>query len=390
MKILLLLDQVYLPSLGGGNKAARLLLEGLGRNGHQCAAVARALTTRAGPTSEEEFLEQKARRGIYVRTVAEHRFRFRFRGVRVDALNLSRARTREVTEESIRQFAPDWVLVSDDRQRILLDAALAGAPGRVVHIAQTIVHLPFGPLSALPDERQTECLRQTRARVVISKGLQDYFAAHAGLDSDRVLLPVFGEGPFPILTGFERGHVTLVNPCTDKGIDIFLELARTFPEIAFAAVPTWGADEGVMSALTRQDNVSILAPADDISEILAETRVLLAPSLWPETLGYVVIEAMLRGIPVLASDIGGLREAKLGVDYLLPVRPAERAGGIFVCPEQELGPWVDALREVLTDRKTYQRLAAASRKAAVDYVAPITVAAFEKFLHGLEARLARA
>ena len=78
--------------------------------------------------------------------------------------------------------------------------------------------------------------------------------------------------------------MTLVNPCTEQGIDIFLELARTFPEVAFAAVPTWGADEGVMSALTRQDNVSILGPADDISEILAETRVKLAPSLWPESL----------------------------------------------------------------------------------------------------------
>ena len=29
MRLLLLQDQVYLPSLGGGNKATRLLLEGL-------------------------------------------------------------------------------------------------------------------------------------------------------------------------------------------------------------------------------------------------------------------------------------------------------------------------------------------------------------------------
>ena len=47
------------------------------------------------------------------------------------------------------------------------------------------------------------------------------------------------------------------------------------------------------------------------------TRILLVPSLWGEAFGLVVVEAMLRGIPVLASNVGGLVEAKLGVDYIL-------------------------------------------------------------------------
>jgi glycosyltransferase involved in cell wall biosynthesis len=32
------------------------------------------------------------------------------------------------------------------------------------------------------------------------------------------------------------------------------------------------------------------------------------PSLWPETLGIVGIEALSRGVPVVASDLGGVRE----------------------------------------------------------------------------------
>ena len=33
---------------------------------------------------------------------------------------------------------------------------------------------------------------------------------------------------------------------------------------------------------------------------------------------------MLRGVPVIAADVGGIPEAKMGVPYLLPVRPIER------------------------------------------------------------------
>ena len=55
MRLLLLQDQMYVPSYGGGNKATRLLLEGLMRRGHACAVVAPALTGHEGPKCEEEF-----------------------------------------------------------------------------------------------------------------------------------------------------------------------------------------------------------------------------------------------------------------------------------------------------------------------------------------------
>jgi hypothetical protein len=63
---------------------------------------------------------------------------------------------------------------------------------------------------------------------------------------------------------------------------------------------------------------------------------------------------MLRGIPVLASDFGGLPEAKLGVPYLLPVRPIERyredldGRGIPVpeVPAQDAAPWEEARRKL--------------------------------------------
>ena len=62
----------------------------------------------------------------------------------------------------------------------------------------------------------------------------------------------------------------------------------------------------------------------DINELLCRTKVMLVPSLWAEARSRMILEAMSRGIPVMASNAGGLAEAMLGMDYVLPVNPVTR------------------------------------------------------------------
>ncbi len=387
MRLLLLQDHIYLPSYGGGVKANRLLLEGLARRGHRCTVVAPAFAPSAGPADETEFHAEMARRSIVIAEEEPPVFSYHHRDVDVDAVSFPTAEElRSHVERRIGELRPDWVIVNDDKLRLLLAPALAAAgPDRVVLLLQTVTNAPFGPLSLAPSRAHARRMREARAVVAISRFLQSYLARHGSLAATVLSLPVYGEGPFPALGGFDRRYVTMLNPCLEKGVDLFLALAQAMPEVDFAAVRGWGTDSAVLCSLEREPNVTVLEPADELDAVLAQTRVLLAPSLWPETFGYIVPEAMLRGIPVLASDIGGLREAALGAALLLPVVPLERRNGRHVPTPQNAQPWRDGLGRLLSDPTEYARRSRTARAAALAHASRCGVEPFESLLAGLAA-----
>jgi glycosyltransferase involved in cell wall biosynthesis len=388
MRILLLQDHIYLPSFGGGVKANRMLLEALARRGHECAAITPAFAPSAGPANALELREEMERRGLAVSEPGPGVSSYRFRGVEVDALHApSPQQMREHVERRMREFHPDWVLVNDDKGRVLLGGALAAAgPDRVVLLLQTITNTPFGPLAVAPSRRQTRRMHEVRAIVTISVFLQRYLTRYGRLQSTVLRLPIYGDGPFLATARHDRRYVTMVNPCREKGVDVFLPLARELPEVEFAAVRGWGTDPALLRVLEKQPNIQVFEPADDLDEVLTSTRVLIAPSLWPETFGYIVPEAMLRGIPVLASDAGGLREAALGAATLLPVALLERHNGHYVGGLQRIGPWKSALQKLLKDPDEYRRRAAQAREAALAFVSTAGADGFESFLAALDER----
>ncbi|GAA4929262.1 glycosyltransferase family 4 protein [Actinoplanes utahensis] len=375
MRILLAQNMPHVPAYGGANRSNRIMLERLAARGHDCTVVAPMHITRP------EFDQRLAGYGVEPCTDGETLV-FELNGVKVRAVTAAHRLMREVGR-SVAETEPDWILVpSDDPGALMLGAALVAAPDRVVYLAHTVQRLPFGPASFHPSAAVTRLVRRCAVVVAVSRAVQDHLRRWGDLDSELIHPAVYGDGPYPVADG---DSVTMVNPCAYKGIDIFLGLADAFPGVPFLAVPTWGATEADHTALRQRLNIEVMAPEDDIDRVFARTRALVMPSLWDETFGYTALEALLRGVPVLASNVGGLPEAMLGVPHLLPVIPISRYGDdngrpVPRVPSQDLEPWRRTLHRVLTDEAHRDALRRAGRRAAGEFVAGLDPDALETLL----------
>ena len=102
---------------------------------------------------------------------------------------------------------------------------------------------------------------------------------------------------------------------TRKGLQVLL---RAWPEIhrrTGARLQVCGSDPlAVRLLLTRlrvpDDGIDILGflPQEELTSLLARTKVLIAPSLGGESFGMVLTRAYACALPVIASDIPGYRE----------------------------------------------------------------------------------
>lgn len=379
-RIILLQDAVHFPSFGGGNKANRLLMEALAARGFDCWSLCRP--AGAGSVLAHQFgREGLAARGIAVTQADDGIQRYRHQGVQVEVMDFTSTDTQARIAARLRAIDADWILISDDRDGRLLNPALTVAADRTIALVHTHTHLPFGPAATAPDTTRHDRLKRVHALAAVSRYSQDYIGQYGRLTASLLYFPVFGQGPFPQRQPPVDGAVMMINPCAVKGLSIFLALADRFPDTAFAAVPTWGADQAVLEQLSARPNIRILEPADEVGIVLAQARILLAPSLIPETFGYVTVDAMLRGIPVLTGNQGGQGEAGLGAATALPVRPLGADGSVS---EQDIGPWQAALYPLLNDPIHYAEQSRRAWQAATAFLPRTDVRHFIRFLSMLE------
>lgn len=363
-------------------------MEALVERRHQVRVVTR--TREFGDVPHEMLFAELATLGARA-TAGEHDVRTSVGGVEVRILTRNPA-IRPYFAQQIQDFDPDTILTStDDTAHLMFDVAMRAPRARVVYLIRATVALPFGPDSALPAVALTRGLRGADGVVTVSEYVARYARQWGGLEARHVPISLLEPGEWPVLGAYENPYITMINPCAVKGISIFLALADRFPDARFAAVPTWGTTNEDLAALRARRNVTVIQPAENIDTIYRHTRIMIVPSIWAEARSRVILEAMSRRIPVMASDVGGLAEAMLGVGYLLPVKPVVRYKPmvdvlmvpVAEIPEQHIELWQAALARLLSDRDHYETVANESRRAALAYKERLHAGPFEEYLLAL-------
>ncbi|NMO94123.1 glycosyltransferase family 4 protein [Actinomycetospora sp. TBRC 11914] len=243
-----------------------------------------------------------------------------------------------------------------DGEAVLLDGLVAcGVPDALAPHADrlrlvVLVHLPLAdeaglaaPVARDRDARERAALHHAAGVVTTSRWTAERITARHGLDRHRVHVAQPGVDPAPVspgsaVTGVPPRLLCLGALTPTKGQDVLVEALACVADRPWRAVlagPTH-RDPGFVvrlrAAIARYGlagRIEIPGPLGGrrLDEVWAATDLLVLPSR-AETYGLVVTEALARGIPVVASRVGGVPEA-MGA-----------ASGCDVTRTAEPGTWV--------------------------------------------------
>ena len=257
---------------------------------------------------------------------------------------------------------------------VLLDGLIAStAPGVLVPQAArlrlaVLVHMPLGHRPAdgeADDTRMRECAVLSAAAGVVttSAWTRRRLLELYSLPADRVHVAEPAVDAAELAPGTAAGGaflcVAAVTP--GKGHDVLLEALAALTDLSWhcTCVGSLERDPAFVERLPHlerlRDRVSFTGPQTgaDLDRSYAAADVLVLASR-AETYGMVVTEALARGLPVVAAEVGGVTEALgHGADGVLP--------GLLVPPDDPAA-LAAALRAWLADAELRARLRRAARE----------------------------
>lgn len=325
MKILFATGHGYLPErVGGSESSSHELILGLRERGHDCAVLAQ-LQGNGWLGLRNRVLMKLRREGLLADSLPGYRVQRAWFPERHAAVAAARER-------------PDVVLVQAGAPLRMAEAFRSTDLPTVVYLRDVEFHELGGDPAAFPELNY----------IANSQFVAERFRAAFG-PTPRVIRPLFRAERYA--TPRAPKYVTFVNPHPVKGVDLAFEIAALCPEIPFRFVEGWPMSRDELAALEKrvaaQVNVHLEPRTHDMRQIYQATHTLLVPSQWEEAWGRVVTEAQFSGIPVLASDRGGLPEA---------VGP----GGRVLPHDAPAAAWAEVLRSYWRDRRVYGEASAAA------------------------------
>lgn len=260
-----------------------------------------------------------------------------------------------------------------DGSLVVVDGLLASGLPRVMVPASArlrvvlLMHMPVG------GEAEYAVVRAASALITPSAWCRDWLLGTHGLDPTRVHVARPGVDPAPAATGRPAGDrflcVGSVTP--GKGQDLLLEALVRVSDLpwtcscvgAVRLAPSFAVDLRRDAHRTGlADRFTLAGPRADheLGAMYAEADVLVLASR-AESYGMVVTEALAHGLPVIATEVGGVPEALDGA-----TADGIRAG--ILVPSDDAPALGAALRRWLADARLRDSLrsAAIERRARLD------------------------
>ena len=322
LRIMFLTNRPYLPQkVGGAESSTHEMIEALSKRGNVCAVL-------SGLGAQPSFLQYKNRLKSKIFneiSPVDHSMGYPvYRGWSV----------KEAIPEIVEKVNPDVAILMP----------CDGYANEYTHVlakscVPTVLHLRDAEFDALGDPHEMNLVGVFSNSNFIADKFHDNFNIETS-----VFYNVFEREKYEVP---EAGRfVTFINPVEIKGLEIALELARLNPSIPFLFVEGWQLKvkekQRLFDQLKSLSNVKWYPRVLDMRKVYSQTRLLIVPSQSEEAWGRVVTEAHMSGIPVIASEVGGLPES---------VGP----GGILVNKNDMTG-WHDALNRVWSSFELWEKL----------------------------------
>ena len=176
----------------------------------------------------------------------------------------------------------------------------------------------------------------------------------AGLPGDRFIVKphhVADPGPRPAPPHASNTVLFVGRIAPEKGVDVLVDAWR---DAALEGYELVIVGDGPLrttleAAAPRTVRFTGWLPASEVRQRMLEARLLAFPSVWYETFGLAMVEAMAAGTPVIASDLGGTPELIGTTTPGALVAAADIAG------------WSESLRSIVPDSEWIDRAGAAAR-----------------------------
>lgn len=149
-----------------------------------------------------------------------------------------------------------------------------------------------------------------------------------GVDDSRISVIHPPVAPLAKAGRHDEGYILFVGRLEKyKGVETLISAMRILPQVVLRIVGDGPDRRRLMDLARGLRNITFVGfvQGEALWDEYAGARALVVPSLWYEPFGMVALEAMVRGVPVVVSDRGGLPEiVEDGVSGL--VFPAGDAG----------------------------------------------------------------